>query len=91
MPIKTSVVIIYKIISFSIDLAQNIVVINYATGYDQEGVFVELSQQNVLINAENSSILMTASVDGSKNLYENVKNTLYQCLLNQGCISGTLT
>lgn len=90
MPIISNTKLEYKITSASFDLILGVITLKVAKGY-QDGVnFVTLQEFEVPIDQNSSATLFNCASDGTKTLYENVKTALYDYLIDNGVVAGTI-
>lgn len=90
MSIISSTILIYKITSVHFDLVLNVINLKLAQGFFDGDNFIKLEEQDVPISQKEVAIMVTSELDPEKNVYLNVKDKLYQYLLDKNIVSGTI-
>lgn len=90
MPIISQQTLVYKITSILIDLNLEIIVLKVAKGIMDGEAFIPLSEETVPINQQDTSVLSNTICNKRETIYFNIKETLYNYLIDSGKIPGKI-
>lgn len=91
MAVVTTINVEYKLSKIHIDASLLTVTLEIDRGFvDANSTFVKLDSFTVEIDNANTTTLMNTVVTSGATIYSTIKNNLYQYLIAQNIVSGTI-